>query len=51
MVRELEQLPYEDRPRELGFSAWLREGLSVASQYVKGSKRKLERDFYNGMQC
>lgn len=45
MTRELEQLLCEERLRELSFSVWIREGLSVALQYVKGNIRKLERDF------
>ena len=31
MIRGLEHLPYEDRMRELGFSAWRKEGCGVTS--------------------
>ena len=52
MIRELDNLSYEERLRGLGLFSLekrrLRGGLIAAFQYVKGPTRKLERDFLQG---
>ena len=49
MLRELEHLPYGDRPRELGLFSLenrrLQGHLIAAFQYLKGPTGKLGRDF------
>jgi len=52
MIREMEHISHEDRLRDLGLFCLqkrkLKEGLQVAFQYLKGTYRKLQRDFLQG---
>jgi len=52
MIRGLEPLCCEERPRELGLLSLekrrLQENIIGAFQYLKGPTRKLERDFLQG---
>ena len=49
MIRELEHLPYMERPRESGLFSLekkkLQRDLPAAFQYLKGPTGKLGRDF------
>jgi len=54
MIRELEYLCSEDRLRELGLSAWRREGceetsLQPSSTYLKGAYKWKRTEFLHGM--
>jgi len=48
MIRGLEHLCNEKRLRDLGLFSLERRRLIVASQYLKGPTRELERDFLQG---
>jgi len=52
MIKQMEQLSYEEKLKELGLISPERRrlwtDLIAAFQYLKGSPRKLERDFLQG---